>query len=250
MGEGSSMPTSTGHDLKLVVYHSLGNGATGTVFDADLFNGGRVTEVAAKFYDPDSASLEAATGESSEGEEIHEDSSNGDVGELLEVGSTEGLQPLPNYEKEYMFKEECNIYRHLANSTSALIAPHLYGVFQGEGFSGYQTGLILMEKLSGTFEEFDNDMTEPEKQAAYNHALKLHRLGIHHGDLVPWNFGRRAESETLVEARPRQEQVNGRSSVVIYDFSHSSIFEVCNLEECFELRQARRDILEGGKDRV
>jgi len=85
--------------------------------------------------------------------------------------SEDSVPHLPNVEKELMFRNEIKAYSHLADTSTC---PRLYGAFQGIGFTGLQTGIGLMEKLSTTFKGF-GEMTEQERKVAYNHVAELHK---------------------------------------------------------------------------
>lgn len=92
-------------------------------------------------------------------------------------------------------------------------------------------------------------MTQTERQAAYEH-VELHRRGIHHGDVRVENFGCREApvDQTKPPKRKRIEDESedvangGGSSVVIFDLSHSDVFDHCDPEKCWELRSARKEL--------
>lgn len=50
--------------------------------------------------------------------------------------------------------------------------PRFYRAFQGVGFAGFQTGLVLMEKLRAVFNGV-SDITEQETEVAYNRGVEL-----------------------------------------------------------------------------
>lgn len=209
------------------------------MLDADLEIDGEVVELVAKFFDPDTAAIEDADG--LEGD-TNDSANKKDLQAPHEVHNTESRVELPNEDKEYMFKNEINTYQRLSNSS---ICPRFYGAYQGIGTTGYPTGMILMEKLPMSFEYY-NDMTETEKEIAYNYLLELHRLGIHHGDVEARNFGRRANTKTCTKRKRGQSKNSDQGSIVICDFSHSSVFEECDVEKCTELLLAKKDIQSQG----
>ncbi|RMJ26743.1 hypothetical protein PHISP_02397 [Aspergillus sp. HF37] len=196
-------------------------------------------EVAAKFYDPDPEALD---------DQESEESLKSDTTEASEVPQSTGSGlRLPNDDKEYSFRCEIETYKRLSNTS---ICPRFYGALQGAGLGGFQAGIILMEKLPVLFDA-PGEMTEQERQTAYDHVLKLHRRGIHHGNVVARNFGRRevvTANAGSKRKRSKSRVEDNRSAVVICDFSHSDVFEACDPEQCRELQRARQELLEGGTD--
>lgn len=231
----SISPNEDNSSAKLILYDSIGSGASGQVFDADLQLNDLTLGVVAKFFDP-----KAFTDE--EGSYISEEDMS-----------------------EWMFKNETEAYRRLSGSSICL---PFYGAFRGIGFTGFETGLILLEKLSETFHQF-SDMTMSERQTAYNHVLELHRRSIHHGDVEPRNFGwiglsfadsatssdveetegeEKESEETGYEEKRGEQPIDSASydegSLIVYDFSHSSVFTDCDPERCFDLRRAKNEIID------
>lgn len=155
----------------------------------------------------------------------------------------EQTPPLPNKERETAFRREIEAYNRLSN-TDTSICPRFYGALQGTDNAGYQTGIILIEKLPTVF-EWLSEMNETEKQITYEHVLELHRRGVHHGDVREGNIGRRELPAKTGSKRKRAEKAE-ESEVVIFDFSHAGVFEECDIEQCWEIRFARERLLEGG----
>lgn len=199
----------------------MGEGVSGAVFDGDLQTDvGQSIEIAVKFYDPDTQLVSEELG----------------TEDPREVDS----KFLPNFEKEYTFRQEIEAYTRLSNT---FICPAFYGAFQGAGVTGFQTGIILLEKIPMlSFSEF-RDMSEQERQTAYSHVVEMHQRGIHHGDILPQNFGRRGASVNSSELQQRTQDGTG---IVICDFSHCSIFDHCDPETCPDLQLAKRDIIDLG----
>lgn len=233
-GEPTVQATPEDNPASLVVYDAIGDSFAGTVFNADLQRDGESIGLVAKFYDPDTAELNDQNEES--------------VGQLsidvpeADKQEAKHMKPslcLPNEEKEWSFRNEIATYERLSNTD---ICPRFFGALQGIGLTGSQTGIILIEKLPVTFNAFE-EMTACEREVAYGHVVELHRRGIHHGDVFGGNFGRREEPPTK-KGKSKTKRTNDRSSIVICDFSHSTNFENCDPEECWELRQARQTIIE------
>lgn len=132
-----------------------------------------------------------------------------------------------------MFRNEIDAYALLSGST---MCPRFFGGYRGIGFTGQDTGIILLEKLPTVFHEI-SDMTLGERNAAYNHVLKLHDLGLHHGDVEAGNFARRKE-------QGESNKLDADHGIVVCDFSHSDFFEgECDTEQCWELYFAKRKLL-------
>lgn len=187
----------------MILHNRLGVSSAGEVFDATLEWDDCLVQIAAKFYTANTKSMKWYRSNENDTRGSH--------------------PPLPNPEKEFAFTNEIAAYTHLTNTS---MFPQFYGAFQGVGSSGYQTGLVLVEKLPVTFEE-PSGMTEAEKLAAYQNVVEVHNRGVHHEDVWARNFGKRDDG-----------------SVVIYDFSHSALFKECDIETCDELRWAKRTFLE------
>lgn len=162
---------------------------------------------AAKFYNPDIEELvdeedEESSGSASEGS--------------AEPAILDLEICLPNEERNNL----SDVRLKPATVSDTSICPHFYGAFQGTGVSGYQTGIILMEKLSVIFHELD-EMAEQERRTAYDHVPELHRRGIHHGDAREGDFGRREQS--TMGSSPKRQRMEDRvdnvgSEVVVCDF--------------------------------
>ena len=189
-------------------------------------------QIVAKSYDPDTEALQ-------ENESEPEDSS-----ETPEEGDPSCL-PLPNEDKEYSFRCEVEAYNRLSDTS---ICPRFYGALRGTHNTGYQTGIILLEKLPTIF-GWISEMTDIEKEIAYDHVLELHRRDIHHGDVREGNIGRREISSTKTGSkRKRVENQVEESGVVIFDFSHAQVFEECDVEQCWDIRFARERLFGGGPE--
>jgi hypothetical protein len=193
------------------------------VSEAELEIKGESQLLAAKFYDPDTENPG----------EANEDPDGG---------------ILRNYEKSYMFVNEITAYQRLAGSS---VCPRFYGAFQGIGFTGYVTGLVLVELLPETFKDFA-DMRQTERTIAYEHVLELHTRHIRHGDVEARNFGRTfrpsaiapsPHSENNSTKDSRREAESDVESLLIFDFSHSSFFQQCDPDQCSELRTAKASLI-------
>ncbi|PGH19447.1 hypothetical protein AJ80_03948 [Polytolypa hystricis UAMH7299] len=120
---GESIPSPPGgvdSTANLVLYSSTGDGASGSVFEADLQHNGKSQAVVAKGFDSDT----------------------------IKFGRGVCWE---NSERAWMFENEFKAYKCL--SAYPLIR-HCYGAFVGIGHTGLKTGLIILEKLSDTFDAF------------------------------------------------------------------------------------------------
>lgn len=247
--KAKSVPRSSPGDAtgELVLYKTIGGSFSGAILDADLYQNGEAMQIVAKSYDPDTEALQ----ENESGPE--------DTSETPEAPTEEGRAcqpdperesnclPLPNEDKEYSFRCEVEAYNRLSDTS---ICPRFYGALRATHNTGYQTGIILLENLPTIF-GWISEMTDTEKKIAYDHVLELHRRGIHHGDLRGENIGRReitssANAGSKRKRSKKQRQQSHRSTLVIFDFSHSEVFEECDPEQCQEIPIARERLL-GGK---
>ncbi|KAH9180574.1 hypothetical protein EDB89DRAFT_2110658 [Lactarius sanguifluus] len=64
------------------------------------------------------------------------------------------------------------------------IAPHCYGAFRGDGVN-----VLILELCSGTLKGW-GELDISERTQLYLLVCDLHRVGILHGDLEPWNIAR------------------------------------------------------------
>jgi hypothetical protein len=112
-------------------------------------------------------------------------------------------------------QNELRIYRRLSGPSFCV---RFYGAFLGLGFTRRKTGMVILERLSDTFEDF-SDMPPRQMETAYDMDLELHKRGIHHWDVAARNFGLRSppsEPEDVATGNAADGEDEG--SLVIYDF--------------------------------
>ncbi|KAM6493293.1 hypothetical protein JOM56_011427 [Amanita muscaria] len=108
--------------------------------------------------------------------------------DLFAVKVVEVLRPSDAGSRERL-RNEFNVYRtldkaHQFGQLRDRIAPRCYGAFKGN-----RMDILILDLCDGILNEW-RDLSAPERSQVYKLVQDLHRIGIMHGDVEPWNIGR------------------------------------------------------------